>query len=91
MANMLRKPSSINFKLDCGPIIHQTMVIFMPERLLLNHLPGWSALNDHAGSTLRAERDISTPVCLVRLYCLPLWETETAKFLVVRELRSFAL
>ena len=34
---------------------------------------------------LRAERDIRTKVCLVRLYCRPLRMTETAKFLVVRE------
>ena len=40
--------------------------------------------NDQAGWTLRAERDICTPVCRVRLYCLSLWKTETAKFLSVR-------
>ena len=40
---------------------------------------------DHAGQIGRAERDICTPVCRVRLYCLPLWETETAKFLIVRD------
>lgn len=48
------------------------------------YLPGWSDSNDHAGWTLRAERDICTPVCRVRLYCHPERVTETAKFLAVR-------
>lgn len=42
--------------------------------------------NDHGGWLLRAERDICTKVCLVRLYCPPYGETETVKFLVVRRL-----
>ena len=68
-----------------NPMLSPQMELFKKgwTKRVLTWLEGSS---DHVDWTLRAERDICTPVCRVRLYCLPLWKTETAKFLLVREI-----